>query len=179
MAFTTSDRFAVAAIGTIDINPSQINVYLRNTNGDEFRYEFAFYEHHTPESGTQKHTDWGILKEIWASADGFTDSNGDAITFYVLQNPIGHELTPAEHEARGYYNPLREGSYEAYVNRLEIDGALVTDGSLERDATTGHRQSALRVRLRLRDVDLQEIPSQRRYRLGRLAIQTTIYVGSG
>ena len=33
---------------------------------------------------------------------------------------------------------MREGSYEAYVNRLEIDGALVTDGSLERDATTGH-----------------------------------------
>ena len=53
-------------------------------------------------------------------------------------NPAGYNLTLAEHEARGYYNPWREGSYEAYVNRLEIDGALVTDGSLERDATTGH-----------------------------------------
>ena len=31
-----------------------------------------------------------------------------------------------------------KGRIEAYVNRLEIDGALVTDGSLERDTTTGH-----------------------------------------
>ena len=138
MAFTNSDSFERVSISTIDVDPSQLSVYAKNTNGDIFHYEFGAGEHHTPEVGTQEHTDWLILQETWALNNDFLDSNGDVITAYIRWNPAGYNLTPAEHEARGYYNPWRHLSHEEYVNRLEIDGALVTDGSLERDATTGH-----------------------------------------
>ena len=41
MAFTTSDSFERVLINTSDINPSQLDVYVKNTNGDEFRYHFG------------------------------------------------------------------------------------------------------------------------------------------
>ena len=179
MALAISDNFDFVEVLVSEFNPSKISVYIRNTDGDVFSYKFGQWDHHTPEVGTQEHTDWLIVQDTWALNNGFLDENGDAITFYVGRNPAGFELTPQEHEARGYYNPFREGSYEAYVNRLEIDGALVTDGSLERDATTGHPTIGLKVRSRLRGVDRQAQPSPRRYPPGHSAIQTTIYVGSG
>ena len=60
-------------IGTVDVNPSRLSVYAKNTNGDEFRYSFGMGEHPTPEVGTQKHTDWLILQETWALNNGFLD----------------------------------------------------------------------------------------------------------
>ena len=71
MAFTTSDRFAVVGIGTLDLSASQIGVYVRNANGDVFRYHFAYGEHPTPVVGTQNHTDWLILQDTWALNNGF------------------------------------------------------------------------------------------------------------
>ena len=74
----------------------------------------------------------------WALNNGFLDENGDVITIYVLYNVVGNNFTVEEHEAHGYYNPFREGSYEKYIGKLQIDGAFAADGSLERDTTTGH-----------------------------------------
>ena len=60
------------------------------------------------------------------------------ITITVLANVVGDVFTIEQHEAHGYYNPFREGSYEKYFTKLNIDGAFAADGSLERDATTRH-----------------------------------------
>ena len=70
--------------------------------------------------------------------NGFLDENGDVITIIVGANVVGNVFTIEQHEAHGYYNPFREGSYEKYFTKLNIDGALAADGSLERDTTTGH-----------------------------------------
>ena len=70
--------------------------------------------HPTPEIGTEDHTIWEILKEVWALNNGFLDENGDVITIAIYGNVVGDNLTPAEHEAAGFYNPFREGSYEKY-----------------------------------------------------------------
>ena len=51
--------------------------------------DFGQREHFTPEVGTQEHTDWLIIQEAWALNDGFLDSNGDAITAYIRENPAG------------------------------------------------------------------------------------------
>ena len=138
MAFTTSDIFDRVGIAVGEFNPANLYAYARNTDGYIFRYDFGYGEHFTPEVGTQEHTDWLIIQDTWALNNGFLDENGDVIVFYVQFNTLGLGLTIQEHEALGYYNPFREGSFEEYINKLEIDGALVTDGSLERDATTGH-----------------------------------------
>ena len=71
-------------------------------------------EQPTPEIGTQAHTDWEILKETWALNNGFLDENGDLITIIVAGNVVGDNFTIEEHEAHGFYNPFREGSYEKY-----------------------------------------------------------------
>ena len=138
MAFTTSDNFDYVGVRALEFSSSQLLAYAGNTNGDIFNYRFRQGEHHTPEDGTQKHTDWLILQETWALNDGFLDENGDLITIYVGDNPAGYQITIEEHEALGYFNPFREGSYEGYITNLKIGGALGIDGSLERDTTTGH-----------------------------------------
>ena len=51
----------------------RLSVYAKNTNGDEFAINFGRREHHTPEVGTQEHTDWLIIQETWALNNGFLD----------------------------------------------------------------------------------------------------------
>ena len=138
MAFTTSDNFDAVGVRALEFSSSQLSTYARNTNGDVFSYNFGRGEHPTPEIGTQKHTDWEIIQETWALNNGFLDSNGDAITIYIEDHPADYNLTVEQHEAIGFYNPFREGSYEGYITNLKIGGALGIDGSLERDTTTGH-----------------------------------------
>ena len=138
MAFTTSDNFTYIYVGLYQSHPGQLRARAINTNGDYFSYAFGRGSQPTPEIGTQEHTDWEILKETWALNNGFLDENGDLLTIIVVGNVFGTIFTPEEHEAAGFYNPFREGSYEKYIGKLQIDGAFAADGSLERDTTTGH-----------------------------------------
>ena len=49
-----------------------------------FYYAFGLRaEHPTPEIGTEDHTIWEILKEVWALNNGFLDENGDLIPVIV------------------------------------------------------------------------------------------------
>ena len=137
MAFTTSDNFDYVYLSLPDTNPAQIQVSIRSTNEDIFYFLFGIGEHRIPESGTQEHTNWLIIQDTWALNNGFSDENGDAIAVYVRYSVLGHNLSIEEHEARGYYNPFREGSYEDYINKLEADGSQVTDGEFSRDSVTG------------------------------------------
>ena len=93
-----------------------MTVRVTNTNGDYFYYHFGRGRHPTPEIGTEDHTIWEILKEVWALNNGFLDENGDLIPVVVVYNIVGDNLSPEEHEAAGYYNPFREGSYEKYID---------------------------------------------------------------
>ena len=118
MAFTTSDTFTSCWYLALRISSGAVDCNAINTNGDFFGYTFGQGRHPTPEIGTQRHTDWEILQETWALNNGFLDENGDVITVYCLgNNVVGNNLTIEEHEAHGYYNPFREGSYEKYHQR--------------------------------------------------------------
>ena len=84
MAFTTSDSFYMFVLSFTGSHPAQLTVRVTNTNGDFFYYHFGRGSHPTPEIGTEDHTIWEILKEVWALNNGFLDENGDLITIELF-----------------------------------------------------------------------------------------------
>ena len=120
MALTTSSRFQSITVSYYSIGSTleQIRWVLDDT--DQTRgsvYLNGVY----PESGTVEYTDLGILQDLYASTDGFQDAADNAITPHVRSHL--HGTTVESLEEFGSWNPFRAGSWEAFQQRLKIQGA--------------------------------------------------------
>ena len=80
-----------------------------------------------------------ILQTVYASADGFQDSDGNDAVVEVEGSQVPPHVTLANMEEYGFANPLIPGSGDRWENARKVDGAFLTHASVEEDATSGRR----------------------------------------
>ena len=86
-------------------------------------------------SGSSDADDLETLQEIYASEDGFQDSDDNNITGRVYQLA---GITDADDlESKGYANPLIAGFMDRVANREKVGGAFLMHAEVETDDTTG------------------------------------------
>ena len=77
------------------------------------------------------------LQEIYASDDGFQDTDGNDIVVNVW-GLEGIGITNADQlEPNGYSNPFIAGWEDRERNRQQVEGAFLQEATVERDADTG------------------------------------------
>ena len=88
-----------------------------------------------PISGETGYADLVILQTIFASSDGFRDSDGNSATVVVKGFPYGTTLDSLEEH--NHYNPLDADSYARWVNSQKFAAATQQRQAFTRDADTG------------------------------------------
>ena len=88
-----------------------------------------------PDEDTNDADDLEVLQDIWASDEGFQNTDGDDITPKLSGFPLG--TTFESLEEHGWWNPFHEGSYERWIDNQLIAGAHVREAEYSEHDTTG------------------------------------------
>ena len=89
-----------------------------------------------PISGEDGYTELGILQTIFASDDGFQDSDGNSIDVGLHGFPYGTSVDDIEQN--GYYNPLDVDSYDRWVQgHLRVPGTFLRHATVAKDSVSG------------------------------------------
>lgn len=116
MALTTSSRFSGFRVYPHHSEKYTDRVSLRTTDGTGVRISFA---EGYPESGTEERTNLDVLIEIYNSAAGFLDENGNELEIRCDHNEFPN-LTFDNLEDYGYFNPFAgEDAYNAWAEGQE------------------------------------------------------------
>lgn len=128
MALSTSSRFISLSFYFRDGAPRTFD-YLTTDNDSGSASLDKPEQHHT-------NADLAILQQIYASADGFLDVDGNAFIPHLAGVPFG--LSIDELEEYGIWNPLDSGSYARWAKQQEANSLILQgEGDFSRDATTG------------------------------------------
>ena len=133
---STSTRFTTVRVDTDDYDLSIRYVSFVTSTG--IRGGATISNQRFPADGSTALADWEVLQEIYASADGFLDANGDSLTIEIGSALPSFIETVADLEPNNLWNPFRAGSWEDWATQKEIINTLGQDGDVERDAITGH-----------------------------------------
>ena len=110
---------------------------------DGLWYAIVSFAGRYPAAGSDDETELEILQEIYASDDGFQDSDGNDIAVTVV-NHIDGITDVADLEPNGYWNPFIAGSWERHRSGLrESQGVMLKHAAVTEDATSGRRDLAL------------------------------------
>ena len=133
MPLTTSDTFQEITLRLVQVY--YVDLYYRLSDGTRDR--LSFYNGDIP-SGHAQRADLDVLQEIYASADGFRDADGNAVAIKLNDFARGGLtiFNDAALEINGFVNPLINGSYDRLANMLAVLGALLLEGSVNADSVT-------------------------------------------
>ena len=140
MPLTTSDTFSRVRL---KLSGDIVRLSYDLTDGS---WDTIYFDEGELPDGHAQQADVDVLREIYASADGFQDGDGNDLAVLVgLFYRDGTAVNdPALLEANGFPNPLLTGTYERLANLNKVRGALLLEGSVEEDATTARRDIKLK-----------------------------------
>ena len=130
MAITADSTFThVALIWNPEENRwSHLSIITDDTVSEQGHISFPIRE------GSDKEALLATLQEIYASATGFVDSNGDA-SYLVLE---AQGITDfADLESNGYANPLIAGWEGREANLRQVRGTFLKEATVAKDSNTG------------------------------------------
>ena len=142
MPLTTSDTFSRILI-SLRGGPT---IKLYHEKSDRSYGNIYFEDGVDVPSGHADRADLDVLQEIYASADGFQDDDGNDIAVRVTGfHRGGLAIRDAGLlEANGFPNVLIPGSIARAGNMDEVLGALLLEGTVDEDATTARRDIVLK-----------------------------------
>ena len=141
MPLTTSDTFQEIALNLGQVYHVKLYYVLSDGTSDRL----YFYGGDLSSDHYQR-ADLDVLQEIYASADGFRDADGNAVAIRLNDFARGglSIFNDAALEINGFVNPLINGSYDRLANMLAVLGALLLEGSVDADSVTNRRDILLK-----------------------------------
>ena len=141
MPLTTSDTFEVIELRLVQRYSVRI-VYVLS---DGTLVRLDLYGGDLP-SGHAQRADLDVLQEIYASADGFLDADGNTVTIRIIGYARGGITISdiANLEINGFVNPFIDGSYDRLANMNKVLGAFLLEGTVDEDTTTARRDILLK-----------------------------------
>ena len=137
---TTSDTFRRVKL---TLGRDTVKLYYDMPDGS---YDSIYFENGELPDGHADQDDVAVLREIYASADGFQDADGNNITISLgAFDRDGVEINDvALLEANGFPNVFIDGSYERAKSLSKVHGAFLLEGTVAEDTTTARRDILLK-----------------------------------
>ena len=135
MAITATTQFQLVGLAC-DWARSTVALHVRTSDSVSSSFYFGATAEEDRYTGD---ADLQAVRDIWASDDGFQDTDGNDLTVLISGIHADFIGTPADLEKVGLFNPLDADSYGRWKNAQEVQGAFVKHATVEEDSDTGRR----------------------------------------